>query len=39
MFRVLAALLLLCATIQISGCTGSLRLGSSIDTQLVRAVG
>lgn len=30
MYRVIATLLLLCAAVQLSGCTGSLRLGTSI---------
>jgi hypothetical protein len=30
MFRVLVALLLVSAAVQLSGCTGSLRLGSSL---------
>ncbi len=30
MFRVLVALILICATLGMAGCTGSVRLGSSV---------
>jgi hypothetical protein len=30
MFRVLVAIVLVCAALEMSGCTGSLRLGSSV---------
>jgi hypothetical protein len=34
MFRVLAALVLVCAALAVTGCTGSLRLGSSIHADI-----
>jgi hypothetical protein len=39
MFRVLVAVLLVCAAVQMSGCTGSLRLGSTIHTQALSMFG
>lgn len=35
MYRVIVTLLLVCAAVQLSGCTGSLRLGTSIDPTTV----
>ena len=36
MYRVIVTLLLLCAAVELSGCTGSLRLGSSVHPSTVR---
>jgi hypothetical protein len=37
MSRVLVAIVLLCATVGMSGCTGSLRLGSSVHADYVQS--